>query len=81
MPETLSGVIERITFHNLDTGYCVLRVQANALPFQERELVGDAALVERTVGAFHLVPAGTDDGGERKHAAATDAAKKIGFGL
>lgn len=28
MPEPLSGVIERITFHNLDTGYCVLRVQA-----------------------------------------------------
>ena len=26
MPEQLSGVIERITFHNLDTGYCVLRV-------------------------------------------------------
>ncbi len=28
MPDTLSGVIERITFHNLDNGYCVLRVQA-----------------------------------------------------
>lgn len=28
MAETLSGVIERITFHNLDNGYCVLRVQA-----------------------------------------------------
>ena len=28
MAETLSGVIERITFHNLDSGYCVLRVQA-----------------------------------------------------
>ncbi len=28
MPEKLSGVIERITFHNLDNGYCVLRVQA-----------------------------------------------------
>ncbi|MGL6097815.1 MAG: SF1B family DNA helicase RecD2, partial [Fimbriiglobus sp.] len=28
MPERLSGVIERITFHNTDTGYCVLRVQA-----------------------------------------------------
>ena len=23
------GIIERITFHNLDSGYCVLRVQAN----------------------------------------------------
>jgi len=28
MPESLQGVIERITFHNLDNGYCVLRVQA-----------------------------------------------------
>jgi exodeoxyribonuclease V alpha subunit len=28
MAEELSGVIERITFHNLDNGYCVLRVQA-----------------------------------------------------
>src|SRR5579883_2393325 len=28
MPDTLSGVIERITFHNLDSGYCVLRVRA-----------------------------------------------------
>src|SRR3954471_14094012 len=28
MAESLTGVIERITFHNLDNGYCVLRVQA-----------------------------------------------------
>ncbi len=28
MSETLSGVIERVTFHNLDNGYCVLKVQA-----------------------------------------------------
>ena len=28
MPETLSGTIERVTFHNLDNGYCVLRVQS-----------------------------------------------------
>ncbi|MCZ2344511.1 MAG: ATP-dependent RecD-like DNA helicase [Bacteroidales bacterium] len=28
MSETVSGVIERITFHNLDNGYCVLRVTA-----------------------------------------------------
>jgi exodeoxyribonuclease V alpha subunit len=35
MPDRLSGVVERITFHNLDNGYCVLRVQARA----HRELV------------------------------------------
>jgi exodeoxyribonuclease V alpha subunit len=28
MPDTLSGIVERITFHNLDNGYCVLKVQA-----------------------------------------------------
>ncbi|MGL4419118.1 MAG: helix-hairpin-helix domain-containing protein, partial [Gemmataceae bacterium] len=28
MAESLSGVIERVTFHNLDNGYCVLRVTA-----------------------------------------------------
>ena len=35
MPEQLSGAIERITFHNLDNGYCVLRVQAEG----HRELI------------------------------------------
>src|SRR5262245_25991630 len=28
MPDTLTGVIERVTFHNLDTGFAVLRVHA-----------------------------------------------------
>jgi exodeoxyribonuclease V alpha subunit len=28
MAEPLAGVIERVTFHNLDSGYCVLRVRA-----------------------------------------------------
>jgi exodeoxyribonuclease V alpha subunit len=28
MADTLTGAIERVTFHNLDNGYCVLRVQA-----------------------------------------------------
>ena len=35
MPEQLSGVIERITFHNLDNGYVVLKVRAP----KHRELV------------------------------------------
>src|SRR5262245_61487313 len=29
MSATLSGLIERVTFHNADTGFTVLRVQAN----------------------------------------------------
>src|SRR5947209_11469347 len=28
MPESLSGVVERVTFHNPENGYAVLRVQA-----------------------------------------------------
>ena len=28
MAESLSGIIERVTFHNPDTGFAVLRVQA-----------------------------------------------------
>ena len=28
MAEKLTGIVERITFHNLDNGYCVLKVQA-----------------------------------------------------
>lgn len=30
MPESFSGVIERVVFHNLDTGFAVLRVQGGA---------------------------------------------------
>jgi len=26
--ESLSGLVERVTYHNADTGYCVLRIKA-----------------------------------------------------
>lgn len=26
--EVLSGIVERVTFHNLDSGFCVIRVKA-----------------------------------------------------
>jgi hypothetical protein len=55
--------------------------EADALAFQKGELVGHPALVERAVGTFHLEPAGAHDRGEGEHAAAADAAEKIGFGL
>ena len=45
--EQLTGVIERITFHNLDNGYCVLRVQARG----HRDIV-------TVVGHCHQVVAG-----------------------
>ena len=32
MTESLSGVIERVTFHNPENGFAVLRVQANGRP-------------------------------------------------
>jgi hypothetical protein len=59
----------------------VLRVQADALAFQEGEFVGDPALVERAVRAFDMGALGTDDTGEREHAAAPDPAEEIGIGL
>ena len=43
-PEVLSGLVERVTFHNAETGFCVLRVKVRG----QRDLatvVGHAALV------------------------------------
>ena len=42
--ETLSGLVERVTFHNSETGFCVLRVKARG----QRDLVaivGHAATI------------------------------------
>jgi exodeoxyribonuclease V alpha subunit len=42
--EILSGLVERVTFHNAETGFCVLRVKVRG----QRDLatlVGHAALV------------------------------------
>jgi exodeoxyribonuclease V alpha subunit len=42
--EALAGLVERVTFHNPDNGFCVLRVKARG----QRELitvVGHAAMV------------------------------------
>ncbi|MGI4798042.1 MAG: YrrC family ATP-dependent DNA helicase, partial [Janthinobacterium lividum] len=33
--ESLAGVVERVTFHNADSGFCVLRVKARG----QRDLV------------------------------------------
>jgi hypothetical protein len=47
--EALAGLVERVTFHNPDNGFCVLRVKARG----QRELitvVGHAATV--TAGEF-----------------------------
>ena len=42
--EVLAGIVERVTFHSVDTGFCVLRVKARG----HRELasiVGHAATI------------------------------------
>ena len=43
-PEALAGLVERVTFHNPETGFCVLRVKARG----QRDLitvVGHAAMI------------------------------------
>ena len=43
-PENLAGLVERVTFHNEDSGFCVLRVKARG----QRDLitvVGHAAAI------------------------------------
>jgi hypothetical protein len=45
--ETLSGVLERVTYHNAESGFCVLRVKARG----QRDLVvvtGHAAVISAT---------------------------------
>jgi exodeoxyribonuclease V alpha subunit len=54
MPEALSGVIERITFHNLDTGYCVLRVTARG----HRDLVTVVGHLAQVVAGEHVQAVG-----------------------
>jgi exodeoxyribonuclease V alpha subunit len=42
--ETLSGVLERVTYHNVENGFCVLRVKARG----QRDLIvvtGHAAVI------------------------------------
>src|ERR1700675_1238967 len=43
-PEVLAGLVERVTFHNADNGFCVLRLQARG----HRDLItviGHAAVI------------------------------------
>src|SRR5205823_3631048 len=54
MPEQLTGVIERITFHNLDNGYCVLRVQARG----HRDLVTVVGHCQQVVAGEYVSATG-----------------------
>jgi exodeoxyribonuclease V alpha subunit len=55
MPESLSGVIERITFHNLDNGYCVLRVRAAG----HRDVVTVVGHLSQAVAGEYIEASGT----------------------
>src|SRR5215207_9098515 len=54
MSEKLTGVIERITFHNLDNGYCVLRVQARG----QRDLVTVVGHLSQAVAGEYVEASG-----------------------
>jgi len=54
MAEELSGVIERITFHNLDNGYCVLRVQARG----HRDVVTVVGHMQQVVAGEYMSATG-----------------------
>jgi len=54
MPEQVTGVIERITFHNLDNGYCVLRVQARG----HRDLVTVVGHTQQVIAGEYVSATG-----------------------
>jgi exodeoxyribonuclease V alpha subunit len=47
--EEISGVIERVTFHNDDSGFCVLRVKTKG-HWEETTVVGSLPSVEEGSG-------------------------------
>ncbi|WP_439630691.1 SF1B family DNA helicase RecD2 [Gemmata sp.] len=54
MAEQVTGVVERITFHNLDNGYCVLRVQARG----HRDLVTVVGHAQQVVAGEYVTATG-----------------------
>lgn len=54
MPETISGTIERITFHNMDSGYAVLRVQVRG----RRELTTVVGTLSNVVAGEYIEAVG-----------------------
>jgi exodeoxyribonuclease V alpha subunit len=54
MPEQLTGVIERITFHNMDNGYCVLRVAARG----HRDLVTVVGHTQQVIAGEYVSATG-----------------------
>src|SRR5438552_14140485 len=52
-PEEISGLIERVTFHNDDSGFCVLRVKARG---QREETTVVGSLPSVTAGEWLIAP-------------------------
>src|ERR1017187_10760196 len=53
--ERLDGVVERVTFHNADSGFCVLRLQVKG----ERELVTLVGFVPSVTPGEYVSASGT----------------------
>jgi len=47
--EVLAGLVERVTFHNADSGFCVLRIKARS----HRELREEATVAPSRQAAIH----------------------------
>ncbi|MBA4188664.1 MAG: ATP-dependent RecD-like DNA helicase [Planctomycetaceae bacterium] len=54
LSEQVTGVVERITFHNLDNGYCVLRVQARG----HRDLVTVVGHTQQVIAGEYVTANG-----------------------
>ena len=60
MPETLHGLIERVTYHNTENGFAVLKVQVKGR--QDLVTVNTHALgIPKIVAQFHAQPANALD--------------------
>jgi exodeoxyribonuclease V alpha subunit len=53
--EPLAGLVERVTFHNTDNGFCVLRVKARG----HRELVTVLGAAPSTAAGEYIQASGT----------------------
>jgi hypothetical protein len=74
--EVLAGLVERVTFHNEDNGFCVLRVKARG----KREpitVVGHAAVIS----AGEFIQASGERNSDRATVPETDAAQGGGANL
>ena len=62
MADAITGVVERITFHNLDNGYCVLRVRAKG----HRDLVTVVGHLSQVLAGEYVEATG-DWSNDRQH--------------